>query len=234
MKNKAKRIAVIGEFYINLKPHTALNDSIEHVKKKYGLGIGIDWIDTLRAEKEGKDLFVNYSGFWSAPGSPFKSLEGAISAIEYARINDIPHLGTCAGFQHTVIEFARNVLLFKEAQHEEYDKNSSALFINKMVCSLAGKRMNIKLLKGSKAYECYRSDDTIEDYYCNFGINPKFSEKMKHDKLLISGIDNDGEIRIIEYPANRFFVSTLFVPQINSTDKSPNPIIERFVLECLK
>jgi len=229
-----KRIAVIGEYYNNFKPHSSLMESIEHVKKKHKVEIEVDWGDTLRAEQEGERLFANYSGFWSAPGSPFKSLEGALNAIKYARVNNIPHLGTCAGFQHFIIEFARNVLMNKHAQHEEYDEESSSLFISKLACSLAGKRMTVNLLPDSIAFECYNSTETVEDYYCNFGINPEFQDKLLHDDLIISGTDQDGEIRIIELANNRFFVSTLFVPQTNSTEDKPHPIIERFVLECLK
>ena len=229
-----KRIAIIGEYYKNFRPHSTLMESIEHVKKKHKVEIEVDWVDTLRAEQEGENLFANYSGFWSAPGSPFKSLEGALSAIKYARVNDIPHLGTCAGFQHSIIEFVRNVLMIKHAQHEEYDEESSTLFITKLACSLAGKRMTVRLLQNSLAFECYNSTETIEDYYCNFGINPVSQYKLKHDDLVISGTDQDGEIRIIELAKNRFFVSTLFVPQTNSTEDRPHPIIGRFVLECLK
>lgn len=229
-----KRIAIIGEFYENFKPHTALNESIEHVKKKHQIDIGIEWIDTLKAEKEGDSLFVNYAGFWSAPGSPFKSLDGALNAIKYARVNDKPHLGTCAGFQHTVIEFARNVLQIENAQHEEYDKASPLLFINKLACSLAGKKMKVSLLEDSIAFDCYKSEETTEDYYCNFGINPEFKDQLRHEDLKISGIDQDGEVRIIELKKNRFFISTLFVPQTNSSPNLPHPIIERFIMECLK
>ena len=229
-----KKIAIIGEFYENFKPHTALNSSIEHVKQKLKLDISYEWIDTLKAEREGEKLFSEYAGFWSAPGSPFKSLNGAVSAIKYARENDIPHLGTCAGFQHTVIEFARNVLNIADAQHEEYTNDSTVLFINKLTCSLAGKRMKVDLVPGSIAYECYKTEKTKEDYYCNFGINPYFQDKLNHKDLKISGMDQDGEIRIIELPKNRFFLATLFVPQTNSTENMPHPLIERFIEECIK
>jgi CTP synthase (UTP-ammonia lyase) len=223
-----KQIAIIGEFHNNFRPHLDLMDSIEHVKSKLNLDIGYEWIDTLRAEKEGDKLFSKFSGFWSAPGS------GALQAIKYARINDIPHLGTCAGFQHTVIEFARNVLEIKEAQHEEYDSDSSTLFISRLACSLAGKKMKVQVIGSSLTSDCYKAKETIEDYYCNFGINPEFTHKIKHADLLVSGIDQDGEIRIIEIKKNRFFISTLFVPQTNSTIAKTHPIIERFVLECSK
>jgi CTP synthase (UTP-ammonia lyase) len=229
-----KKIAIIGEFHNNFRPHSDLINSIEHVKTKLNLDIEYEWIDTLRAEKEGDKLFSKFTGFWSAPGSPFKSLNGAINAIKYARTNDIPHLGTCAGFQHTVIEFVRNVLKITGAQHAEYDNDSSVLFISRLACSLAGKKMKVQLIGNTLTSDCYKSNETIEDYYCNFGINPEFTHKLEHADLIVSGIDQDGEIRIIEIPKNRFFISTLFVPQTNSTIAKTHPIIERFVLECLK
>ncbi len=229
-----KKIAVIGDFHEDSKSHTALIDSIVHVKNKLNLEIEYEWIDTVQAEKESDALFSQFSGFWSAPGSPFKSLDGALKAITYARVHDIPHLGTCAGFQHSIIEFARNVLKIPNAQHEEYDSESSVLFISRLACSLVGKRMNVKLTDNSLASECYGSSESVEDYYCNFGINPGFVNKLIHPDLRISGIDQDGEIRIIEVPKNRFFISTLFVPQTNSTETKIHPLIERFVRECLK
>lgn len=94
--------------------------------------------------------------------------------------------------------------------------------------------MTVNLKEGSKAFECYRSNETTEEYYCNFGINPAFKEKLEHNTFRISGVDQDNEIRIIELVNHRFFISTLFVPQTNSTEDQPHPIIERFVLECIK
>jgi len=64
-----KRTAIIGEYYNNFKPHYTLMESIEHVKKKHKVEIGVDWVGTLQAQKEGTSLFASYSGFWSAPGS---------------------------------------------------------------------------------------------------------------------------------------------------------------------
>ena len=229
-----KKIAIVGDFNPDYESHTKLNDSIEHVKNRFNLKLDYEWIDTIKAEKEADGLLCQYSGIWSAPGSPFKSLDGALKAIHYARINNVPHLGTCAGFQHSIVEFARNVLNIKDAQHQEYDNDSDVLFISKLDCSLAGKRLEVKLKENSMAYACYGKNNTTENYYCNFGINPKFKAQLNHPILSISGTDQDGEIRIIEYPENRFFVATLFVPQTNSSASSPHPIIERFIKECDK
>lgn len=228
MNDKAPfKIAIVGEFQPQNKTHQLLNLSLDWLNHRGEFTY--EWLDTDRVEMEGKALLRGYSGIWSAPGSPFKSLEGALEAIRVARANNIPHLGTCAGFQHTIVEFARNVLGHPGAQHEEYDGDASELFISRLSCSLRGKTMSLRILEGSLAYECYGTNETTEDYYCNFGINPKFRSTLVHPSLKISGLDQENEIRIIEIPGNDFFLATLFVPQSKATQQSPHPVIRRFI-----
>jgi CTP synthase (UTP-ammonia lyase) len=225
-------IGIIGEFNPANKTHRALNQSLEWLKET--AEFEYRWIDTLSVHKEGERLLGQLTGIWSAPGSPFKSLEGALEAIRFAGENNIPHLGTCAGFQHAIIEFARNVLQIPGAQHEEYDSNSSKLFISRLACSLVGSSMTVHVKEGTKAYQCYGRSEATEDYYCNFGINPDFKAMLVHPALNISGVDQDGEIRIIEIPENNFFVATLFVPQSRGTREFPHPIISAFVRESTR
>ncbi|MDC7125467.1 MAG: hypothetical protein PQJ46_07860 [Spirochaetales bacterium] len=222
-------IAIVGEFREDLLPHTSLTQSLDYLSEDSEFSIEYKWIDTSLLENEPQKALSGFHGIWSAPGSPFKSLDGAVNAIQYARENNIPHLGTCAGFQHTVIEIARNMLGYEEAQHEEYDSESSLLFVNKLVCSLAGKTMKIQIKDGTKAFQWYEKAEAEENYYCNFGINPEFQDKLTHSELVFSGVDKDGEIRIIELKDKDFFISTLFVPQSRSTRDEPHPIIRGFV-----
>ncbi len=230
MKNT---IAIVGDYHEGSLTHVKLNDSLEHVKEKFGYDFDYEWVNTLMVEQNRDELLKKYCGIWSAPGSPFLSLEGALYAITFARVNNIPHLGTCSGFQHTIIEFARNILGVKEAQHEEYDANASSLYINKLACSLAGKKMKVFLKEDSKAFLCYNQKEISENYYCNFGINPQFRNELNHPRLLISGVDENDDIRIIEMPENKFFVATVFVPQTNSTIEVPHPLVHEFVKACL-
>jgi len=188
-----------------------------------------EWIDTINVQNKGEQILKNFSGIWSAPGGPFKSLEGAIEAIRFARVNNIPHLGTCMGMQHMVIEFARNVLGLKNAQHEEYDSSGSVQIISELQCSLAGKTIEIIIKKNREAFNCYQSSTSIEDYHCSLGINPEFRNLFNHDDFKISGVDQDNEIRVIEIPRNDFFMATLFVPQSRSTREIPHPIIKMFI-----
>lgn len=221
------KIAVIGEFNETFEAHTTLNDALDYLKKDYPLTY--DWVETDRVEHEKNQILQRYDGLWSAPGSPFKSLDGALYAITYARTSNIPHLGTCAGFQHAVIELARNLFGLADAQHEEYDETASHLFVSRLVCSLAGKTMEVYLKNNTLARKLYGREKTNENYYCNFGINPEFIRYLDHPEIMVSGKDQDGEIRIIELPHLTFFLVTLFVPQTRSKPDSPHPVIKGFV-----
>jgi CTP synthase (UTP-ammonia lyase) len=221
------KIAIIGEYYDNFDPHTSLNQSLEYLRDQFEFEY--EWIETEAVEKAGNRRLENFAGIWSAPGSPFKSLDGALHAITYARVNDVPHIGTCAGFQHAVIEIARNMLGIEDAQHEEYDAGSSRLFVNRLACSLAGKTMDVYLKNDTLAHRLYGMDKTNENYYCNFGINPAFKQYLVHPRIAVSGVDQDDEIRIIEIPDLKFFLITLFVPQTRSRPGAPHPLIKGFV-----
>jgi CTP synthase (UTP-ammonia lyase) len=230
LRTDRTRIAIVGDFDPANKTHLALNQSLYWLNLSGELEY--EWIDTVRVEEKGESILDPFSGIWSAPGSPFKSLAGALEAIRYARVNNVPHLGTCAGFQHSIVEFARNVLMIPGAQHEEYDDKSSELFISRLACSLVGKSMTLNVIEKTKAFDCYGSTVATEDYYCNFGVNPGFRDALVHPDFSISGVDRENEIRIIELPKNDFFMATLFVPQTRATKDVPHPIISSFVLAC--
>ncbi len=227
------RIAIIGEFR-NSIPQRTLNQSLEYLSNELDFKIEYKWIETTKLEENPQDELSSYHGIWSAPGGPFKSLQGAVNAIQYARENNVPHLGTCSGFQLTVIEIARNMLGYKEAQHEEYDPESSQLFVSRLTCSLAEKTMRIQIKEGSQAFKWYGGKEAEENYYCNFGINPDFRAELNHPDVVFSGVDHDGEIRIIEINKNDFFISTLFVPQTKSAKGNPQPLIEGFIREAFR
>src|SRR5208282_6192757 len=99
-----------------------------------------------------------------SPGSPYKSLDGALAGIRYARENKVPFIGTCGGFQHLVIEYARNVMGFKDAAHAESDPYASCLFITPLSCSLVGKTMEVRVKPGTQAADIYRDTWASERY----------------------------------------------------------------------
>lgn len=222
------RIAIVGEYRgDNFSPQTSIITAFDFLQKERSFQF--DWISTQEVEAADESLLSKYSGFFSAPGSPFNSLAGAVAAIHFARIHRIPHLGTCAGFQHGVIELARNLLGFPDAQHEEYITQASFMFIHRLACSLAGQRMQVRILSPSLTFNIYDATDVLEDYYCNFGLNPDFVKALNHPSITIAGTDQEKEIRIIELVDHPFFILTLFVPQTRWIETRPHPLIEAFV-----
>lgn len=217
-----KSIALLGEYTPTFPPHAATDAAIKHSQALLNVDITTQWVST---EDIGHKLFEQYSGIWVAPGSPYKNMEKTLWTIRYARENKIPCFGTCGGFQHMVIEYARNVLGFKDAQHAEYDPSASSLFISQLACSLAGREMQLNFVPGSQVAAIYGSLSAKEHYYCNFGVNPDCIDELKQGPLNISGSDAEGEIRVIEHPDHLFFIGTLFVPQARSTPEKPHPLV---------
>jgi CTP synthase (UTP-ammonia lyase) len=165
---------------------------------------------------------------WAAPGW-LESIDGALEGIKLARETGIPLLGTCAGFQHAVLEFAKNKLRFQDAAHEAYDPSASRLFLTALACSVKGQRMPVHLLPGSRAYAAYRGADATEEYYCSYGLNPEYEGLLKEHGLQITGHDESGAPRVLEIRDHPFYVATLFVPQIRSRQSTPHPLITAFV-----
>lgn len=221
-----KPIALLGDYIPTYPPHISTSAAIRHAQSQLDIELTVDWIAT---EDISPKLFEHYSGIWVAPGSPYKNMEKTLWAIRHARENNIPCFGTCGGFQHMVIEYARNVLGFKDAKHGEYDPYASSLFISRLACSLAGREMQLSFVPGSQVAAIYGSLSAKESYYCNFGVNPDCINELKQGPLTISGSDAEGEIRIIERPEHPFFIGTLFVPQAQSTPDKPHPLVAAFV-----
>lgn len=215
------RIAVIGDYQPDNETHTSIKMSLEHT----GIPFTAEWIPTAHVFRT---KLQKFSGFWCAPGSPFQSFEGALAGIRFARENDIPFLGTCAGFQHAILEFARNVLFVEDAASAEYNKHAGHLFISRLACSLVGHSMKVHLETGSLAHAAYGTDTVSEHYYCNFGLNPAYEPALSSGGLRVSGRDDGGEARIIELPNRQFFLATLFVPQTSAARSTPHPAITAF------
>ena len=133
--------------------------------------------------------FSQFQGLLCSPGSPYHSMDGALAGLRYARENRVRFLGTCGGFRHLVIEYARNIMGFSEAAHAETDPGASCLFITPLSCSLVGKTMEVAIKPGSGAAHAYRAVRSKERFYCNFGLNPQYQRELERARLQITGTD---------------------------------------------
>jgi CTP synthase (UTP-ammonia lyase) len=226
-------LAIVADFDSGSRSHKATNEAIAHSSRALGLTLEPRWIGTAElATPDGVARLAGLSGFWIGPGSPYVSMEGALSAIRIARERQIPLLGTCGGFQHIIIEYARHVLGFADAEHEESSPGASRLFISKLACSLVGRTMTINLVPGSKLAAIYGRSTAQEQYLCNFGVNPDYVETLRSGELRVVGSDVEGTVRAVELTGHPFFLGTLFLPQLSSTSSSPHPVVSAFLKAC--
>ena len=124
-----------------------------------------------------------------------------------------------------IVEFARNELGVADADHAEEHPDGRHLFVTPLACSLVGKTEPVTVLPESLAWRAYGKGESMERFYCNFGLNPSRRAEIEAGGLRTSGLDRNGEVRIMEDSRKRFFFGTLFVPQMSSTVEHPHPLI---------
>lgn len=227
------KIAVLGDFNPAYATHHALNDSIRQCVSHLDASIQCDWIGTSVFDAGMVFGQGMYAGLWVAPGSPYKDFENVLEVIHYTRRHAIPTFGNCGGFQHMVIEFARNVCGIRGADHEESNPGTDSPVIHKLSCSLAGQEETLEILdKDSILYDIVQHDTFTGRYYCSYGLNPIYREALQANGLVFTSQAPDGQIRSFEIKSHPFFVGTLFQPALTSTAEKPNPLIVEFFREC--
>ena len=116
-----------------------------------------------------------------------------------------------------------------DAAHEETTPHAATPLIHRLVCSLVGQTQTIRLTKGTQAHQAYGREEAVEQFYCNFGLNPAYREQVLSGALQCTGVDQEGEVRVVELTNQRFFVATLFLPQLSSSLERPHPLITAYV-----
>ncbi len=236
----AVRIGILGDFNPESRSHHATNDSLQHAARKLGTKVESQWLPTPSLMAAGAEKTLeNFDGLWASPGSPYKSFDGMLQGIEFARRRNWPFLGTCAGFQYALIEFSRNVLGIADADSAENNSGSKNIVIYPVACAVPGRNGNapklsgvipeIRLRPGSYLQRFYGKDTAEEEFFCNFEVNPDYEWATMEAGFPVVARGADGEIRAIESPTHRFFVATLFQPQLSSSEKHPHPIVIAFV-----
>jgi CTP synthase (UTP-ammonia lyase) len=223
-------IGLIGDYNPEVVAHVAIPQAIQLAANELDYQVEFEWISTLSLEQDFEQKLSKYQALWTVPASPYRSMQGALNGIRFAREHRIPFLGTCGGFQHMIIEFARNILGLSEANHAEENPSASLLLVTPLTCSVSQQTHTFKLSPGSKVADIYGSHEIDEQYgICNYGLNLEFAPMLEQAGFRIAGVDTDGEVRIMELYQHPFFIGTLFQPERSALKDIVHPLIKAFL-----
>jgi CTP synthase (UTP-ammonia lyase) len=176
---------------------------------------------------DGSEL-ARFDGVWLVPGSPNASFEGMLTAAHVARTAGVPVLGTCGGFQHALIEIARNVAGLHGATHAEYNGDIEKALIVPLECALLGEEAEVDVMAGTRAAEILGAGPRTERFFCSYGVDDGYRRRLEQAGVVFSGSDPTGAIRLFELPALPFFVCSLFQPELASDPTMIHPLITAF------
>lgn len=234
------KIGLVGK-YIELKDsYISIAESFAHAGAANEVQVELEWIHSENITPENVDEHMNgIKGLLVAPGFGERGIEGKIEAIRYVRENNIPFLGVCLGMQCAVIEFARNVLGFPDANSTEIDEDTSHPVIDIMEAQKAIKTKggtmrlgayNCELQPESKAAEIYGETHITERHRHRFEFNNAFKAQFEDAGMVMSGMNPDTNlVEIIELPKHPWFVGVQFHPEYKSTVAAPHPLFIEFV-----
>ena len=127
-----------------------------------------------------------------------------------------------------LVEYARNILGVERAEHAETSPQAPDLVVTPLSCSLWGQEHRVTLVPGTRAAELYGAESAVEDYFCSYGLSPEYRPRLEESGLRVSGVDEEGEPRIVELEGHPFFLATLFCFQTRSRENEPHPLVAGF------
>jgi CTP synthase (UTP-ammonia lyase) len=125
------------------------------------------------------------------------------------------------------------VLGIQDAEHEEITPDASIHIISKLSCSLVGEKQTVTIAPNTLTFQAYGKESVVEQFSCNYGLNEGYRDELTRGGLKIVGVDTNGDVRIVELPSHRFFIATLFLPQLSSSPDIPHPLIIAYMKTAL-
>ena len=223
-------IGLVGDVSDSVLAHRAIPLALQLAAASSHREVHFEWLATDAITST--DPLHRYDGFWCVPGSPYRSMAGALLAIGYARCGSVPFLGTCGGFQHAVIEYARNVLGWSDAEHAETAPEAERAVIAPLACSLVEGKDTIRFKPQSRLARAYDAAMASEGYHCRYGLNPDLVDALLRGPLVATAHDDAGEVRAIELDTHPFFVATLFQPERAALAGKVPPLVAAFIQAC--
>lgn len=217
------RIAILGDEKPRYPSHVELNAARVQLGD---MGVDSEWVPT---DSETAADLSGFDALWLAPGSPYRDDDAVFRAISWARTNDVPFLGVCGGLQYAVIEFLRNVVGDGSASHAEVDGVSDDNAVTPLACSLFGEEREVRPVPGTRFADLVGGSPFIGMHYCNYGPTPEALARVTERGMVVEATALDAPVEVLELPTNRFYLLTLFQPQVGASASVPlHPVLREF------
>lgn len=225
-----RTIALVGDYSPDVIAHRAIPIALALAREATGCTVDWKWVATSELTSAATDL-APFAGLWVVPASPYANMPGVIDAIQHVREIHRPFLGTCGGFQHAIVEFARNVAGLHDADHAETNPAAATMVVSPLACALKEKTGLVRFAHGTLIRAAYGKDTATEGYHCSYGIDPTHLSTLAWQGLRFSAWDEAGDVRAAELPStvHPFFVGTLFQPERAALRQEVPPLVKAFV-----
>jgi CTP synthase len=247
--NKEVVIAMVGKYMELLEAYKSLIEALSHAGIQSQTKVTMRYIDSEEIEFKGLGLLA----ILVPGGFGLRGVEGKIAAVRHARENKIPYLGICLGMQVAVIEFARSVLGWADANSTEFDKTTSHPVVGLITewANAAGDRQlrteesdlggtmrlggqECVLTPGSNAHDCYGKDVIVERHRHRYEVNNNLLPDLEAGGLKVTGRSVDGAlVEVIEVGDHPWFVACQFHPEFTSTPRYGHPLFSGFIQAAL-
>jgi len=243
-------VGIVGKYTSMIDSYKSLIESLMHGGLSNKINVSIKWIDSETLEDDTlslKNVFKDINGIIVPGGFGKRGSEGKIKSIQFARENNIPFLGICFGMQMAVLEFARNILNFKNASSSEFGETNFPLIglltewqtdkglEKRNESSNLGGTMRLgsydcELVEGSFVESIYNKKRIAERHRHRYEVNYQFNEEFKSKGLIFSGMSPDNSLpEILELPSHPWFLAVQFHPELKSKPFDPHPIFASFI-----
>ena len=237
-------IALVGKYTELPDAYKSISESFIHAGAVNEVKVKLHYVNSEKLTNDNvEDALGKMSAVMVAPGFGNRGIEGKLVAVRYARENNVPFFGICLGMQCAVIEFARNVIGWADANSSEMESTPHAvidLMEEQKNVTAKGGTMRLggypcKLQKNSAVAKAYGSLNIVERHRHRYEFNSHFLADFEAAGMKAVGQNPDtGLVEVVEIPSHRWFVGTQYHPEYHSTVSNPHPLFVRFVEEAIK
>ena len=237
-------IALVGKYTELPDAYKSISESFIHAGAVNEVKVKLHYVNSEKLTNENvEEALGNMSAVMVAPGFGNRGIEGKLVAVRYAREKNVPFFGICLGMQCAVIEFARNVIGWADANSSEMESTPHPvidLMEEQKNVTAKGGTMRLggypcELLKNSAVAKAYGSLNIVERHRHRYEFNSHFLADFEAAGMKAVGQNPDtGLVEVVEIPSHRWFVGTQYHPEYHSTVSNPHPLFVRFVEEAIK